>query len=289
MAWCKRCQYLRRIHRWTRKLGNPLPCEDWECARGNWRLRWMWTVRISSLKWARQITPTTTYKYTPYGVKMANKALTKLLRWLHDYDPNMRYVVGLDRSPLKGLLHFNILHDGAFPFDTVASDYWHKLTGCHDTKIAPAHKNSAYYLAKRASELPNVKDGKLRAWREAKTLGFRRIRTSEGLFPKPLKTKQSGMSEWSVCFIGDDGYPYELLQRSRSMTANIATPGEPGNTADQSSLTGDAHGHESECRRQGILVKDVRIRVGRWGGIGDQRELDPRNEATDSAVMGAAK
>lgn len=211
---------------------------------------------------------TTQFQFTPHGVKLANKALTKFLRWLNDQDPGMVYTSGLDRTPRRGLIHFNIAINGKLPSLKRMKAKWLKLTGCHDIKSKPAHSNVGYYLAKRASELPNTKDDAPPAWRGI-TKRFRRIRASEGLYPAPPKKKREHESPWVPCFVGDEQYE----EMFNSTVADTALPREAGDTADQPTLTGVVHGHEGG-RRQGVLVQDVRIRNHRRGTAGDSREPD---------------
>ena len=231
---------------------------------------------------------TTKFRYTPRGVKQANDALTEFLLVLKDFCPTLKYVSGMDAGKRK-LVHFNIAIKGTVPSKRRLKDLLHEVTGpvwedrCYDIKVKAAHSNVGHYLAKRASELPNIKDSDLPAWRGVTTKGFRRIRTSIGLFPAPPKRAEK--SPWRSL---DTEY-IELLQRSRSMTADTATPREAGDTADQSSLTGVVHGHEGERRGQGVLVQDVRTRAYRRRSVGDTRELDENDEAAGRAVVGASQ
>lgn len=212
---------------------------------------------------------------------MANKALTKFLRWLNDQHPGMVYTSGLDRTRRRGLIHFNIAINGELPSLRRMKDKWFELTGCHNIKGKPAHSNVGYYIARRASELPNTKDDAPPEWHGI-TKRFRRIRYSKGLYPDAPK-KREQESPWVACFVGDEQYE----EMFNSTVADTALPREAGDTADQPTLTGVVHGHEGERRRHGVLVQDVRTRTHRRRSGGDSRELDANDETVGRAVVGA--
>lgn len=248
-------------------------------------MRKLWETRVSSRKWACMITPTTKYPYTPRGIEMANAALTELLRALRGLDPGMKYAAVMDLNR-NGSIHFHVAYAGIIPKERRLKARWKRLTGCYNLKVTPAHSNIGFYLAMRASELPRIKDDSLPAWRGVTRKSFRRVRCTVGLFPSPPKDARAKEPRWKASFAADGEYPEHLLN---SLGADIALPREAGDTADHPSLTGEAHGHEGKRRRQGVLVQDVRVRIGRWGSIGDKRELDARDEAPSRAVVGATQ
>lgn len=248
-------------------------------------MRKLWDTRISSREWDCLMTPTTKYPYTPRGIEMANDALTELLRTLRKLDANMKYVAVVDLNK-KGRIHFHIAYAGAMPNGRKLKARWKHLTGCYNLKVTPAHSNIGYYLAKRASELPNIKDDALPAWRGVTLKGFRRIRRTEGLFPTPPKSASAEERPWKPCFAVDAEYPEHLLN---SLEADTALPREAGDIADHPSLTGEAHGHEGERRRHGVLVQDVRTRTHRRRISRDTRELDTNDETAGRAVVGASQ
>lgn len=221
------------------------------------------------------MTLTTRYPFTPYGVAKANEALTKMMRWLKQRNPNLKYTSGLDMGPRNGVVHFNVLCNGDIPKRRAVKNKWFSLTECHDVLIKPAHSNSAYYLVLRASQLPNTKDGELSQW-SGVIKGFRRIRASVGLYPAPKKRAESG--PWVAAYVTDDD---DLS--SSSMVADIAIPRKAGDTADRPSLTGEQHGHEGEADGPRVLVEGVPARSGRAGSPGDEGKLGARREASRRA------
>lgn len=243
-------------------------------------------AQVSSRKWTCMITPTTHYPYTPRGVKKANEALSQLLRMLRDDDPDMKYHAVMDINK-RGRIHFHIAYDGDTPRTRRLKARLRSLTGCFNLKVTPAHSNLGYYLARRASQLPHIKDDRLPAWRGVTQKGFRRTRRSEGLYPTERKAARDEQGPWLPCFVSND-YPEELLS-SYSMAADTALPREAGDTADRPTLTGEVHGHEGERRRHGVLVQDVRTRTHRRRSGRDSRELDAHDETPGRAVVGASQ
>lgn len=289
MALCRKCQQFRVFNFQTWESGSAPACHDWECDRGKRNNFWLWKKRIESRDWTAKMTLTTKYRLTPDSVEKALHVFENFARTLKRHDPTLVLVRGFDINK-RGFIHFNAILNGDLPKKKRIKGIWFKQTGCHHVEIQPYHSNAAYYLAKRAAELPDIKNGESPAW-EGRKRTFRRVQPSLGLFVQP-KPKRNDKSPWRAL---DTDY-IELLKSLRpnqvkllqslsfsqlkkmvgiySMAADTALPGKLGDTADQPSLTGAAHGHEGERQRQGVLVPDVRSHNHRRRTAGDSREPD---------------
>lgn len=188
----------------TWESGGIPSCNNWECERGKRTNFWLWKNRIDSREWTTEMILTTKYTLTPSGVKQAVKAFNNFMRALKRFDPKIVFVRGFDINK-RGFIHFNVAVNAELPKIKRLKDLWHKQTGCHHVEVKPFHSNVAYYLAKRATELPDIKDGKSPQWEGHKRI-FRRVQPSLGLFPEPAR-KRKDDSSWRAL----DGDYIELL------------------------------------------------------------------------------